>query len=170
MKKIVLTFAITFFGIGLYAQEGLKLGIQGGLPFDDFNDEIGVVVGADLGYMWALGEVVDLGIMTGYIYGFPEKFETENPLIDLPSIQFMPISASLRVWTSNSFSFGVNAGQAIGLNDGNDGGFYYRPQIGYLMGPFTEFNISYTSIKIENRSWTTVTIGILHTFELKKRY
>lgn len=170
MKKAFLVVLFILSAANIKAQEGLKFGIQGGIPLEEFNDEIGVVLGADFGHMWALGEAVDLGVMVGYIHGFPEKFGTENALIDLPSIQFMPLTASVRIWTSNSFSFGANVGQAIGLNDGNDGGFYYRPQIGYLMGPSTEVNVSYTSIGLDNRNWSTVTLGILYTLQVKRPY
>ena len=170
MKKIFLILTFTFFGTAVYSQEGLKFGVQGGLAVNDYADVTSIILGTDFGYMHALGEVVDLGVMVGYIHGFPEKYGTENALINLPSIQFLPISVGVRVWTSNSFSFGGNIGQAIGLNDGNDGGFYYRPQIGYLMGPSTEANISYTSIGLDGTPWNTVTIGILYTLQVKRPY
>lgn len=170
MKKIALIIAFAFFGTTAYSQEGIKFGIQGGLAVNDYADATSVILGADFGYMHALGKVVDLGVMVGYIHGFPEKYGTEDVLVDLPSIQFIPISASVRFWTSNSFSFGANIGQAISLNDGIDGGFYYRPQIGFLMGPSTEVNISYTGIALESVPWNTVTIGIMYTLQVKRPY
>ncbi|AIY12980.1 hypothetical protein [Cellulophaga baltica] len=169
MKKLLVLAAFICFGTS-YGQEGLKFGIKGGLPLENFNDQVGVVLGADFGHMWALSETIDLGIMTGYIHGFPEKFGTEDVSITLPSIQFLPVAASLRIWGSNSFSFGGDIGTAIGLNDGNDGGFYYRPQIGFLMGPSTELNFSYTGIQLDEAAWNTVTLGILYTVQLKRPY
>ncbi|MGB5818395.1 MAG: hypothetical protein WBG90_02845 [Saonia sp.] len=166
MKHIILVFTLSFLGMGLYAQEGFKIGIQGGLPFDDFNDEVGVVVGLDVGHMWALGEVVDLGVATGFIYGFQETFQTDTILTDLSDVQFIPLAGSIRIWPSDSFSLGVEGGQAFGINDGNEGGLYYRPVIGYLMGANTELNFSYTTIELEDRSWTTVNLGVLYTFKL----
>lgn len=147
------------------AQEGFKLGIQAGLPFNDFNGVTDIVVGADVGYMHALGEVVDLGVGVGFIHGFPETFKSGTAQLDLPSIQFLPISASLRIWPSNSFSFGGKLGYALGLSDGNEGGVYYRAIIGYLMSAKTEVNISYTGIQVEDVTWSTVTIGVQYTFE-----
>ena len=167
MKNTIFALAFTVLGMGLHAQEGLKLGIQAGLPINDFNDEISLVAGLDLGYMWALGEVVDLGISTGLIYGFKESFQSDIIADNLTDVQFVPLAASLRIWPSNSFSFGVDAGYGLGLNEGNDGGIYYRPIIGYLMGPLTEINLSYTGIQLENRTWNTVTLGFLHTFQFK---
>lgn len=169
MRNTILAFAFTFIGIGLNAQEGFKLGIQAGLPINDFNDETSLMVGLDLGYMWALGEVVDLGISTGLIYGFKESFQSDAIASGLTDVQFVPLAASIRIWPSNSFSFGVDGGYGLGLNKGNDGGIYYRPIIGYLIGPLTEINLSYTGIQLENRSWNTVSLGFLHTFEVKRR-
>lgn len=166
MKKYILAMALMGAIYGLQAQEGFKIGIQGGIPFGDFDDQISVMVGLDLGYMHALGEVVDVGITSGLIHGFAETFQTTTPNIDFPSVQFVPLAGSVRIWPSNSLSFGVDGGYALGLGDDNDGGLYYRPLIGYLLGPKTELNLSYTSISSNDRSWTTVTLGILYTFQL----
>ncbi len=168
MKNIFFTFFLALLGMQLSAQEGFKIGIQGGLPLGDYNDKVGVVLGFDVGHMWALGEVVDLGITAGYIYGFPEKFRAEVVSVDLPSIQFLPIAASIRFWLSNSVSLGIDVGQALGINDGNDGGLYYRPQIGFLFGTQTEINLSYTGISQDQGSWSTATLGILYTIPTGK--
>ena len=147
----------------LSAQEGVKIGFFGALPIDDFNDQVTLAAGVEAGYMKALGEVVDLGAMTGLIYGFGEKFTGQ---IDFPDVQFVPVAASVRVWPSNSFSFGGELGYGIGLNEGNDGGLYYKPLIGYLLGPQSEVNLSYTAIELDGASWTTVNLGFLFTLEL----
>ena len=168
MKNYILTLAFAVFGFALQAQEGIKLGLQGGLPLDEFNDTVGVVLGIDAGYMWALGEVVDLGVMTGFINGFPEKYNTKQVVNTNPNVQFVPVAASVRVWLSNSFSFGVDGGKAFGINKGNDGGIYYRPVMGYLLGPNTELNVSYTGVKMDNITWTTATIGVVYTINMRK--
>ncbi len=165
MKKIVLILVCTLVIHMISAQEGFKLGIQGGLPFNDFNDEVGVVVGADAGYMFALNEMVDLGVSAGYIHGFSEKFKTGTAQLNLPSVQFLPLTASVRIWTSNSFSLGGKIGYALGISEAYTGGLYYRPLIGYLMSAKTEVNISYTGIQLENKTWSTVTLGVQYTFD-----
>ncbi|AIM60735.1 hypothetical protein [Cellulophaga lytica] len=171
MKKITLLIVFAVMAVNLSAQEGLKIGIQGGIPLDDYTDNVSLMVAADIGHMWALGEVVDLGVTGGYIHGFAEKYHTGTITNDLPDIQFLKAAASVRVWTSNSFSFGADLGQGFGLNDDNEGGFYYRPQIGYLMGESTELNLSYTGIQLgDNTEWSTVSIGIMHTIKTIKRF
>lgn len=166
MKNRFLVLFFTLISGSLFAQEGFKLGLQGGLPLD--NEAVSLSVGLDAGYMYALGEVVDVGIMTGFIYGFAETFQSEVVVADLPDVQFLPIAAGIRVWTSNSFSIGGEIGQAIGLNVGTDGGLYYRPVIGYLMGPKTEVNLSYTTIELDGDSWTAVNFGVMYTFTSRR--
>ncbi|MBT8308416.1 MAG: hypothetical protein KJN85_15865 [Maribacter sp.] len=170
MKKYVLVLLFATFATGLHAQEGFKIGFHGGLPINDFNDAVSLSLGLDAGYMFALGEVVDIGVSTGFINGFAETFDSDEIVADLPNMQFLPLAASVRIWPSNSLSFGVDAGQALGINDGNDGGFYYRPMLGYLMGAFTEVNLSYTTINMDNDlSWNSVNLGLLFTIPNKKR-
>lgn len=165
---LFLIFSLVNF-TGIKAQEGFKMGIQAGLPFNDFNEALSVVVGADVSYMYPLGEVVDIGPSVGFIHGFAETFQSEIVRSDLKSIQFVPLSAGLRFWTSNEFSFGGNAGYALGISDGNDGGLYYRPMIAYLMSSSVEINFSYTGIELEQATWSTLTLGIVYNFEPKYR-
>ncbi len=151
------------FGSLAYGQEGFKLGLHGGLPLGtEANDAVSLVAGVDTGYHLALGEVVDAGIMTGYILGFPEQFDSGGA--DLPHVQFLPLALSVRFWMTNSFCLGGEAGKAFGLNSGNEGGFYYRPMVGYLMGPQTQVTLSYTGIDSENLPWETLNLGVVYTF------
>ncbi len=171
MKKGFLIIFFALFGATICAQEGFKLGVQGGLPYNDFNDKTSVMVGADLGYMRALGEVVDLGIMTGIVHGFPKTFvfeETNVEIEDNTAIDFAPLALSVRIWPSQSFSFGIDGGTAFGLSEGNDGGLYFRPILGYLFGTYTEINVSHTTIKLKDETWSTINFGILHTFKSKR--
>ena len=167
--NILLILFTAFQTINLQAQEGFKMGIQAGLPFNDFNEALSVVVGADVSYMYPLGEVVDIGPAVGFIHGFAETFQSNVVRADLESVQFVPLSAGLRIWTSNYFSFGGNAGWALGLNEGNDGGVYYRPTIAYLMSSSVEVNMSYTGIQLDEATWSTLTLGIVYNFEPKYR-
>ena len=172
MKKVVLVLFFALFCSGLFAQEGFKLGVQTGLPYNDFNDISSVMVGGDFGYMRALGEVVDLGVMTGIVHGFPKTFVFEEVGVEVEAnqaVDFIPLALSTRIWPSQSFSFGVDVGYAFGVTDGIDGGLYLRPIIGFLFGTYTEINFSHTSINLDNDiKWTTINVGVLHTFKSKR--
>lgn len=168
MKNSILAFLFIVVSGGVIAQEGFKLGLQGGLPLDDYDSVILLSVGLDTGYMYALGEVVDLGIMTGFNYGFADNFESSTLGIDFNDIQYVPLALACRIWTSNSFSFGGEVGQAFVFSNGNDNGLYYRPIIGYLMGPKTEVNLSYTGIQLDGGNWASLNFGVMYTFTSKR--
>lgn len=168
MKKIIFALLFALIGTSLYSQEGIKLGFQAGLPYNDFNDISSAMVAADFGYIRALGEVVDLGVMTGFIHGFPKTFVFEEVGVELEAnkaIDFVPLALSTRIWPSQSFSFGIDAGYAFGISDGNDGGLYFRPVLGYLFGTYTEINVSHTTIQLDGATWSTINLGVLHTFK-----
>lgn len=168
MKKLLLFGLFSFFlSNSLQAQEGLRIGIQGGIPSGDFDEAVSLMVGADLGYMWVLGEYFDLGLATGYVHGFGDTFELESVAAERPDIQFLPLAGAFRFWPTRNISLGGNVGQAIGLNEGNDGGFYYRPMLGYLFNQTTEINISYTSIDLDTASWNTISVGLVLTIQTK---
>ncbi len=170
MKQGILTLICIALGVSLQAQKGFKIGIQGGIPIGDFNDRVGVVIGGELGYVWPLGEVLDLGVTAGFLNGFPEKYREETVTNNFPNVQFIPLGAALRIWPSNSFFVGGDIGQAVGINEGNDGGLFYRPQLGFLMGPQTQLNFSYTGIDLDDARWATITMGVRYTIAPKKNY
>lgn len=167
MKNLITLLIVLLAGFSLFAQQGFKLGIHGAVPIGDNKDFVSLALGIDAGYMYPLGEVVDVGLMVGFINGFPEKYNQELGAPDLPNVQFIPLAASIRLWPSNSVSFGGEVGTAIGINDGNDGGFYYKPTIGYLVGAQTEVSLSYVGIAVKNADWATINLGILYTFPPK---
>lgn len=167
MKKSLATFTLMFLCGLCLAQQGFKLGVHGAVPVGDNQDVVSLVAGVDAGYMYALGEMIDVGAAVGFINGFPEKYNQELGAEDLPHVQFLPLAASIRFWPSNSLSIGGDAGTALGINEGNEGGFYYKPTIGYLMGAQTEVSLSYTGISVEEADWATINLGLLYTFPPK---
>ncbi|MBM1107879.1 hypothetical protein JQC67_17120 [Aurantibacter crassamenti] len=170
MKNNILLIAFILFSITITAQKGFKLGIHGSLPLGENKKVVSLGAGIDVGYMYPLGEVVDLGVMTGFINGFPETFHEEVVLRDLPNVQFVPVALGLRIWPSNSFSFGGEIGNAFGMNDGNEGGIYYKPIIGLLFGAQVEVNLSYTNVVLDGEDWSTANLGVLYTFPPKNPY
>lgn len=163
MNRTFSLFLLLMCACGLYGQQGFRIGFHAGIPVNqEGNDAVSLMAGLDTGYLFALGEVVDAGAMTGFINGFPEKFDSGG--VDLPHVQFVPLAGSFRIWPSNVFSFGADLGYALGINDGNDGGLYYKPIIGYMTSPRTEVNLSYTGIENDDLPWATVQLGFRYIF------
>ena len=56
---------------------------------------------------------------------------------------------------------GANIGYAVGLDEGNDGGFYYRPLVGFKVGETTQLNFSYSGISNEGTTISNVSLGFM---------
>jgi hypothetical protein len=150
-----------FFGATLQAQEGLNLGINLGLPVGDASDFSSFSLGVDANYLWNVAESLDVGVATGFTNAFGKTFEILGEEFDADDVQFIPIAASGRYHITDTFRAGADIGYAIGINDGNDGGFYYRPILAYGFNDSMEVNFSYTGISLDGITWSTISLGFM---------
>lgn len=159
MRKFFIITALTVFGFTqISAQEGnFKVGAFFGLPMADASDTHSFNVGLDVAYLFDIADSFQVGPATGYSHSFG-KTETVSAgiftmEIDYEDMQFIPLAAAAR-FNLDTFYFGADLGYAIGINDGNKGGVYYRPKVGYNFGPLAAF-ISYTGVSVKSE----VTVG-----------
>ncbi len=156
MKKSILLLVLVFIGFGSVYGQGLRLGVNAGLPVGDVSDITSFQLGADVAYMVNLAEVASVGPMVGYSHFFGDS--DNNAIVDETDWQFMPIAASGR-FNLLSLALGLDLGYALGLNDGNDGGFYYRPQVGFSLGR-VGLIASYQGISRDGGSVNSVNLGL----------
>lgn len=161
MRKLVIIAALAVFGFNVNAQEGFKAGINLGLPVGDAGDVSGFSVGLDVLYHWAVSDDFNAGVATGFTNSFGKSIDVGIGSVDVPDVQFIPVAASGRFNASDEFSVGADLGYAVGINDGNDGGFYYRPIVGYGVSDNVELNLSYTGISLDGATWSTINLGVL---------
>lgn len=51
---------------------------------------------------------------------------------------------------------------AIGISpSGNDGGFYYRPIVGYKIGDDSQLNISYSGVSVNGGTFSNIGLGVM---------
>ncbi|RKS42711.1 hypothetical protein BC962_3169 [Gillisia mitskevichiae] len=151
MKKLVISFFVLFMGItSAFSQGDFRFGVNGGIPVGDVEDFSNFHLGTDVAYMFNVAEVLDVGPLLGYSHYFVED--------DFDDIQFIPVAASGRFGLS-SFYLGADLGYAIGVDDGNDGGFYYRPMLGYRIGKLG-IAASYEGISMDGGSINSINLGI----------
>ncbi|MDT0644306.1 hypothetical protein RM553_15820 [Zunongwangia sp. F363] len=153
MKKAILLLGFIFFGLqSSYSQGGeFLLGVNVGLPVGDVEDISNFDVGADIGYLFGLADIVKVGPTAGYMHFFGED--------DVDDFQFIPVGAAGRV-DLGFIVAGLDLGYGIGVDDGNDGGFFYRPKVGFSVA-MLNIVASYTNISIEdNFSVGTLNLGL----------
>ena len=131
MKKLVLlVLAITSFTIAK-AQVGegtnwLKMGIHGGLPIGDMSDVSSFALGADLKYQFLDTDSFAIGVSTGYTHYFGK----EEGLFEFADVGIIPLAGLFRFYPTENFFLGTDLGYGF-FTEGGEGGFYYRPEIGY---------------------------------------
>ena len=69
-----------------------------------------------------------------------------------------------RFMASEKFMLGADLGYALGMNEGNDGGFYYRPMAGYNVSAQFQVNLSYIGVSVDGGSWSTINLGASYSF------
>ncbi|WP_420322125.1 hypothetical protein [Flagellimonas sp.] len=170
MKKIVLTIITVFvLSVSLSAQDrsNIKAGLNAGIPVGDAADISSFSIGLDFNYHWGVSELLDAGLATGFINAFGDTAEASGGGVivqtEFEDFQFLPLAASVRIYPTYSFKFGVDAGYAVGINAGNEGGLYYRPIVGYNITGNTELNVSYIGVS-NNGTFSIATVGILFLF------
>ena len=161
MKKFVLIASLLLFGATLQAQEGLNVGINFGLPVGDASDFSSFSLGVDANYLWNVTESLDVGVATGFTNAFGKTIEILGAEFDAEDVQFIPIAAAGRYHVTDRFRAGADIGYAIGINDGNDGGFYYRPILAYGLTDAVEMNFSYTGISLDGFTWSTISLAFM---------
>ena len=149
-------------GLAVQAQEGFNLGINFGFPTGDASDISSFSLGIDANYLWGVAESFDAGVATGFTNAFGKKIDLgEFGEVSVDDVQFIPVAAAGRYHFTDRFRAGGDLGYAIGLNEGNDGGFYYRPMVGYGITERIEANFSYTGISLDGGTWSTFVIGFM---------
>ncbi|WP_373057585.1 hypothetical protein [Zunongwangia sp. H14] len=161
MKKAILLLVFILFGINSsFSQEGdFILGVNVGLPVGDVKDISNFDVGADIGYLFGLADIVKVGPTAGYMHFFGADGNDGDVEWEVDDFQFIPVGAAGRVDLA-FLEVGLDLGYAIGVNDGNDGGFFFRPKAGFSLGVLNII-ASYTNINIEeNFNVSTLNIGL----------
>ena len=153
MKKLVFVIALAIFGLANLNAQGFKLGANVGLPVGDASDYSNLSIGLDVNFLWPTSGDFDIGLAAGFSNSFGKDSADD--------VQFLPVAGAVRFNASEEFMIGGDVGYAIGINDGNDGGFYYRPMVGYNVSERAQLNISYAGISLDGGTWSTVNLGVM---------
>lgn len=163
MKKLFFVAFVAIVGLGsLNAQKGvLNGGINVGIPVGDIDDASSFALGAELNYMFPVAEGFTLGPSVQYSHFFVKDMEVGAVTIKGEDLSYLPISAAARFNITEDFIAGANIGYAVGISENNDGGFYYRPMLGYKIADNTQLNISYSDISNDGVNISQIGLGVI---------
>lgn len=159
MKRLVLVIALAVSSLTASAQ--FSIGASFGLPTGDASDLTTFALGIDANYTFESDSEVSFGLATGFLTYFGDEVTILNTTFELDNANFIPLAGTVRYGLSEKFSLGADVGYAIGANDGNDGGFYYRPMLVYSIGEKSSINLSYSGVTSDGTTLSNIGLGIM---------
>lgn len=163
MKKITLFSLLMLFGVAVTQAQGegsLRGGVHAGIPVGDAGDLTTFAIAVELGYLFDLSDDFQAGPRIGYSHSFGDEVDTGIGTIEIDDIQFLPIGGAARFNVSDQFGLGADIGYALGINDGNDGGFYYSPRASYAVSNSVDLVLAYRGITRDGGSFDMITFGV----------
>lgn len=160
MKKVLFIIFISM--IGFQANAQFSAGVWGGLPIGDGGDFATFSIGADLTYLFPISDTFSVGPTAGISHSFGDSIDVLGTTVDLDDWTFIPVAAAGRFAISDAFKVGIDLGYGVGVApNGNDGGFYYAPRLGYAVSDLIEIVAAYRSVSLDNSvSWDIISLGL----------
>lgn len=144
------------FGFTATAQGNFNVGVNLGLPTGDVSDAYTFALGLEANYLFEVSETFEVGPSIS----FSNFFGDEVGGFEFEDASFLPIAAAARFAAGDSFTLGADLGYAVGLSpDGNDGGFYYRPMVGYDLSENFMLQAYYSGVSVDGGTFSAFGIG-----------
>ena len=141
------------------------VGLNAGVTIGDFEDSYSSNIGLDLFYLYGVSERFFVGGTTGFANYFGEDVNIAGlGEVDLDDAQFIPVAGSIRFSPFSNFLVGADVGYALGVNDGNDGGFYASPRATYMFNGKLPLFAGYRLIDLDGESLGSIQFGIGYRF------
>jgi len=164
MKKIFLFVATVVLAFSSVNSQTWKVGASLGLPAADAADISNFVIGVDVYYYFTdIDDFINIGATAGFRNFFGDEFTVAGQTVSVDDAQFLPLAAAGRLKFFDVFSAGLDVGYALGISDGLDGGFYFKPVVGWDILDFMEINLGYESIS-DAATWGNLNVGVLFEF------
>lgn len=158
MRKTILSALFVLSGVfAMQAQFNVGGGI--GLPIGDAGDIANFSFVIDASYMFDVSDDFQVGPVTGYSHSFGDEMTFGPVTIEFDDVQFLPLGGGFRWVSAGGFGLGGDIGYAIGLNDGNDGGFYYAPRASYGVSEAVSIVAAFRGVAVDGGSFDIITVG-----------
>lgn len=155
MKKLILVMALAVVSFSANAQ--FNAGVNIGIPTGDLEPVTSFVYGAEVNYMYQVSDDFQVGPSLSFV-NFSGKSVGG---ISFGDASFLPIAAAGRFSASESFTLGADIGYGIGVNSGNNGGFYYRPMVGYNVSDSIMVQLHYSGVSSNGATAANIGAGVM---------
>lgn len=164
MKKIKLVLVLAIMSTFALQAQTFKVGATLGIPLADAADISTFVLGVDAYYYFTdIDDTVEIGATAGFRNFFGDEIDVLGQTVEIDDAQFVPLAAAARLKLFGIVSGGADIGYALGITDGLDGGFYFRPVVGIDIADTIELNASFENIS-DAATWGNFNVGVLFEF------
>ncbi len=168
MKKLCVLVVFAFCSIASVNAQGgnFNVGINVGIPSGDVSDLYSFALGIEANYLFEVSDKFQVGPTVSFVNFFGDSidfgdFEGGGDF-DVPDASFLPIGGAARYMASEKLVLGVDLGYAVGISpDGNDGGFQYRPMVGYNVSEKIMIQASYSGISVTGGTFGQFGVGAM---------
>ena len=161
MKKLLLLAAIAVFGFGSMNAQSFAVQLNGALPSGDASDGYTFGLQLSAAYLFEVAEGVEVGPSAGVYHFFGDELEVLGMTFPIDDATFIPIGATGRVGLGEAFQIGADLGYGLGVApDGNDGGFYYKPFVGYAVSEAISIVAGYAGVSVDGGTFSSINAGI----------
>lgn len=145
---------------GHSANAQFSAGVYGALPIGDAGDLSSFGLGVDLTYLFEVGDTFGVGPTAGIAHFFTDDVETPIGNVEIDDVTFLPIALAGRFNVSDAFTLGADLGYGVGINEDNDGGFYYAPRIAYSVSDLIDIAFTYRGVSQDGSTWSWLGLGL----------
>lgn len=160
MKKVLFIAALALLGFSnVNAQDGsFNVGANIGITTGDADVSYGLMISAEANYLFEVADEFKVGPSVSYVNYFGKTING----FDIDNASFIPLAAAGRFNASEKFDIGLDLGYGIGISpDGNDGGFYYRPLVGYKLNEQITLQAAYSGVSVDGGTFSNLAIGVM---------
>ncbi|SDB42268.1 hypothetical protein SAMN03097699_1241 [Flavobacteriaceae bacterium MAR_2010_188] len=145
------------FGFAMFSQEGVKFGINAGLPIGQDSKPYLIHLQGNLDYLFHISREIHVGVTTGYSRYLADKNYT--PVAE--DLVYIPVGGSAQFNISDELRIGGDVGYALLLQPKNaDGGIFYSPKIQYRFVPKADLVLAYRGLTVNQASLSSISIGV----------
>lgn len=151
MRKLLLFAVFAFLSLTVSAQDGLRIGVNAGIPVGDADIFSSFAGSIDVDYDWEVSNDVNVGVGTGLGNYFGKD--------GIDGFSYLPIVASGDVNISDTVSAGANVGYAISLESGGGGDLTWRLQVRLEISDEFDAQAIYDNISGDGITFSYIGVG-----------
>lgn len=157
MKKL-LVVSIFLASLCTFSQRELNIGVNGGITIGDIKLVASSAFGVDANYLFDWYEDFKFGPSLSAVYYSPKNSDG----LEIDPFVYVPVGIGVRFNTpQDTFYVGGDVGYAIAISpNGDRGGIYFKPMVGYHIDKALKVNLFYSAVKKKVKAYSYIGLGI----------